>query len=51
MRAARVSSARSFGGSIRFGCRHPRLPLECGSAEVLLARPLPLRALERQAAA
>jgi hypothetical protein len=36
MRVALVNPAWSFDGSIYFGCRHPHLPLEYGSARVLL---------------
>ena len=36
MRIALVNPAWTFDGSIYFGCRHPHLPLEYGSAQVLL---------------
>jgi anaerobic magnesium-protoporphyrin IX monomethyl ester cyclase len=36
MRVALVNPAWTFDGSIYFGCRHPHLPLEYGSAKVLL---------------
>lgn len=36
MKVALVNPAWTFGGSIYFGCREPHLPLEYGSAKVLL---------------
>jgi B12-binding domain/radical SAM domain protein of rhizo-twelve system len=36
MRVALVNPSWSFGDSIYFGCREPHLPLELGSAKVLL---------------
>src|SRR3712207_6237484 len=36
MKVALVNPAWTFDGSIYFGCRHPHLPLEYGSAKVLL---------------
>ena len=38
MKVALVNPAWTFDGSIYFGCRHPHLPLEYGSARVLLER-------------
>ncbi len=38
MRVALVNPPWSFEGSIYFGCREPHLPLEYGSAKVLLER-------------
>ena len=36
MKVALANPAWTFHGSIYFGCRHPHLPLEYGSAKVLL---------------
>src|SRR5687768_8316178 len=38
MRVALVNPPWTFDGSIYFGCREPHLPLEYGSAKVLLER-------------